>query len=401
MSYTITTAVRKIADMQKRIRAIPGGSSAGKTISILQVLIDKAQRDKKPTITSVVSESFPHLERGAMRDFLDILQSSHYFQDARWNKTLHTYTFETGSKLEFFSVDQPGKVRGPRRDRLFINEANNVPFETFEQLEIRTKEFIYLDWNPVGEFWYYTDVKDKRDDVEEITLTYLDNEGLEETIVKSLEMRKAREQWWKVYGLGQLGEVEGRVYTGWQIIDSVPHEARLERYGLDFGFSGDPAVIVAVYYHNGGIILDQRLYQLGMHNRDLANALKNLNHERVALTIADSAEPKSISEIQQYGVSIIPCEKGKDSKRYGIGVMQDQRISITKNSVEGIKEYRNYLWATDKEGRMTGETDGNDDFLDAARYAITSLIPVIQRKEFINNMPRFYQQQKRSLNKAR
>ena len=121
MSYSITTAVKKIAGMSKRLRVIPGGSSAGKTIGVLEVLIDLTQRDKKPKITSIVSESFPHLERGAMRDFLDIMQSHHYFVDTRWNKTLHTYTFETGSKIEFFSVDQPGKVRGPRRDRLFIN----------------------------------------------------------------------------------------------------------------------------------------------------------------------------------------------------------------------------------------------------------------------------------------
>lgn len=397
MPYSITTAVKKIASMEKRLRAIPGGSSAGKTIGILEVLIDLAQRDKKPTITSIVSESFPHLERGAIRDFLDILQQQGYYQDERWNKTQHTYTFETGSKIEFFSVDQPGKVRGPRRDRLFINEANNISFETFEQLEIRTKEFIYLDWNPSAEFWYYTDVK-KRDDVEELTLTYKDNEGLDEAIVKALEMRRDRENWWKVYGLGQLGEIEGRIYTGWQIIDSIPHEARLERYGLDFGFSQDPAVIVGIYFYNGGIILDQILYQKGLHNRDLANALKNL---KPALVIADSAEPKSIAEIQQYGINIIPCEKGKDSKKYGISVLQDQRVSITKRSVEGIKEYRNYLWATDKEGHLTGDTDGMDDFLDASRYGIMSLIPVLQRKEFISNLPRFYRESKRSINRAR
>src|SRR6185369_17115198 len=118
-----------------------------------------------PTITSVVSESFPHLKRGAIRDFLSILQTQHYFDDKRWNATDYTYTFETGSQIEFFSADQPGKVRGPRRDRLFINEANNIPFETFEQLEVRTKEFIILDWNPVSEFWYYTELKGKRDDL--------------------------------------------------------------------------------------------------------------------------------------------------------------------------------------------------------------------------------------------
>src|ERR1044071_6616943 len=153
MMYKITTATKKINSLKKRIRAIQGGTSASKTISILLLLIDKAQRDKRPTITSVVSESFPHLKRGVMRDFLNIMQTHGYFKDSAWNRSDFIYTFETGSQIEFFSVDQASKVRGPRRDRLFINEANNVPYEAFDQLEVRTKELIYLDWNPTTEFW--------------------------------------------------------------------------------------------------------------------------------------------------------------------------------------------------------------------------------------------------------
>lgn len=402
MNYAKTTALKKIANLSKRIRAIPGGSSAGKTVGIIQYLIVLSQTDKKPKITSIVSESFPHLERGAMRDFLDIMQSHNYFIDDRWNKTLHTYTFETGSKIEFFSVDQPGKVRGPRRDRLFINEANNISFETFEQLEIRTKDFIFLDWNPTSEFWYYTEIRGKRDDIEELTLTYKDNEALDEQIVRSLEMRKDRVNWWKVYGLGELGEVENRVFTGWQIIDQIPHEARLERHGLDFGYSPDPAAIVDIYYYNGGIILDQVLYQVGLKNRNLADALKNL---KPALTIADSAEPKSIAELQEFGISIIPCEKGKDSRKYGIKTMQDQQISVTKRSLDLIREYRNLLWLANKEGKVigheTGDTVGDDHCIDAARYGIMSLVPIIQRQEFNQNQPRFYQERKKLYNRAR
>jgi phage terminase large subunit len=229
MSYAITTATRKIAALTKRIRAVPGGTSAGKTIGIEQVLIDACQRDNPGDITSIVSESFPHLKRGAIRDFLSILQTQQYYDDRRWNKSDYVYTFETGAQLEFFSADQPSKVRGPRRKRLFINEANNVPFETFEQLEVRTTDEIYLDWNPTNEFWYYTDVKGKRDDVDELTLTYRDNEGLAPSIVTSIEQRKNRAGWWKVYGEGQLGEVEGKIYNNWQIIDDVPHVAPMDR----------------------------------------------------------------------------------------------------------------------------------------------------------------------------
>lgn len=371
--------------MSKRIRAVPGGTSASKTISILLYLIARAQLDDKPTVTSVVSESFPHLKRGAIRDFLLIMQEHKYFNDNNWNKTDYTYEFETGSKIEFFSVDQPGKVRGPRRDRLFMNEANNIPFETFEQLEVRTNEFIFIDWNPTNEFWYYTDLRGKRDDVEEVTLTYLDNEALQPEIVKAIESRRNRPNWWKVYGLGQLGDVEGRIYTGWNIIDEVPFEARLERYGLDFGWHPDPAALVAIYYYNGGYILDEVGYQLEWSNREIAETLRNLPK---AVVVADSAEPKSIAEVKMYGINIVPTPKGADSVRHGIKAVQDQKISLTKKSVNLIKEYRNYLWAVDKEGHIIPGTpdDCNDHALDAVRYAINSLVPVIRKKELLANI---------------
>lgn len=369
--FVITKALRKILPLKKRIRAIPGGTGASKTISIIQYLIDLAQRDKIPTLTSIVSESFPHLKRGAMRDFINILTQHNYFKENNWNRTDCVYTFETGSKMEFFSADQPDKVRGPRRQRLFINEANNVPFETFEQLEIRTDEFIFLDWNPSSEFWYYMELKNKRDDIDELTLTYKDNEALNSDIIKSIESRMGRRGWWQVYGLGQLGEVEGKIYKDWQIIDEIPHEARLERYGLDFGYSNDPTAIVAVYRHNGGFILDQILYQKEMSNKQIADTL--LNQDK-ALVVADSAEPKSIDEIFSYGINIIPSQKGKDSVAYGIHIVQDQRISMTKRSIDLIKEYRNYLWQTDKNGKILNEPErGFNHCMDSARYSITSI----------------------------
>jgi len=370
--YLQTTATDKIIAMSKRIRAVAGGTSASKTISILLYLIARAQSDKQPTLTSVVSESFPHLRRGAMRDFLNIMQEHGYFKDNLWSKTDYTYTFETGSKLEFFSADQPSKVRGPRRDRLFVNEGNNIPQEAFEQLLVRTKEFAYIDWNPVAEFFMYTDYIGKRDDVEFITLTYKDNEALAPEIVSEIEHRKSNKNWWRVYGEGQLGEVEGRIYTGWNIIDSIPHEARLIRRGLDFGYSVDPSVIVDVYEYNGGYIVDERLYQKGQSNKQLADFILNLEEART-LVIADSAEPKSIDELKLYGVNILPAEKGKDSVNYGIQMIQDKPMSITKNSINGIKEYRSYLWKTDRDGKNVGVPEGGlDHFLDAMRYAISS-----------------------------
>lgn len=374
--FTATTATHKLLKLRKRIKGIAGGTSAGKTISILQILIDYA--DSVPNqLVSVVSESFPHLRRGAMRDFLNIMQEHGYFEDDKWSKTDFTYTFDNGSKIEFFSADQPSKVRGPRRDVLFINEANNVPLETFDQLEVRTRKSIWLDWNPTNEFWWYTEVAPNREH-DFITLTYKDNEALSDEIVKSIETRKGNKNWWLVYGLGQLGEYEGQIYRDWQIIDSVPHEAKLVRYGLDFGYSVDPTAIVAIYYWNNGYIVDECLFQKGLTNKQIADHLNNLPQ---ALVIADSAEPKSIDEISSYGVRILPAIKGQGSVSMGIQWVQEQRISVTKKSTNVIKEYRNYLWKTDKDGKTIPVPDvGFDHSMDAIRYGFDSLKPPREKK---------------------
>jgi len=373
MTFSETTATRKILSLTKKIRAVAGGTSASKTISILLYLIARAQSDKTPTLTSVVSESIPHLKRGAIRDFKNILQGHHYWSDKNWNITDSIYTFETGSKIEFFSTDNGDKLRGSRRDRLFINEANNTTLDAFDQLEVRTKELVFLDWNPTNEFYFYTDILNKREDLDFITLTYKDNEALSPEIISSIEARKANKGWWKVYGLGELGEVEGKIYKDWNIINEIPHEARLERRGIDFGYSNDPTAIVDIYKYNGGFILDEITYQKGLSNKQIADIINNLPK---TLNIADSAEPKSIDEIHSYGVMIQPCVKGKDSVNQGIQYVQDQRISITKRSLNIIREYRNYLWQTDKNGKIINVPEpGFDHALDAVRYGMDSYRP--------------------------
>lgn len=383
--YYATTATRKIASLEKRIRGISGGTSASKTVSVIIYLIARAQADTVPTLTSIVSESFPHLKRGAMRDFLLIMQEHKYFDDKEWNRSDYTYTFSNGSKIEFFSADMPGKVRGPRRDRLFMNEANNIGngFEIFEQLEVRTKEFVIMDWNPTNEFWFYTEVLNKRDDVDFLTLTYLDNEALSKDIVQSIEQRKNRKGWWQVYGLGQLGEVDGKIYKGWDIVDEVDKHARLERIGVDFGYSNDPTAIVAVYYMNGGYILDEITFLKGLSNKQIADILGDL--ETRALVIADSAEPKSIDEIRSYGINISgavkKAEKTGAKKTYNewaIQIVQNQKISMTKRSVNIINEYRNFLWQTDKDGNIKkNPSEPEHQFshtMDAIKYAIVSIV---------------------------
>lgn len=370
--YQITKATKKIAKLNKRLRFIQGGTSASKTVSIVLYLINLAQSDKKPTLTSIMAESLPHLKRGAMRDFLLIMQEHKYYKDDRWNKSDFVYTFETGSKIEFFSIDQADKVRGARRDRGFLNEANNNSFAVFEQLEVRTKEFFICDWNPSSEFWFNDEIENKRTDYEHIVITYKDNEALSPEIIASIEQRMNRKGWWTVYGLGQLGEVEGKIYKDWELIDEIPHQARHDRRGLDFGYTNDPSALIDIYYYNGGYILDEVIYQTGMSNREIGNTMKETSN---VLCIADSAEPKSIDELKLMGLNVMSANKGQGSVNQGIQYVQDQRISVTKRSVNLIKEYRNYLWTIDKDGKVLNIPEGGlDHALDAVRYAITSLM---------------------------
>lgn len=354
-------------------------TSASKTISILVWLIDYCQvRHTRAKLCTVGSESYPHLEKGAMLDFENIMKDRGYWNEDRWNKTKHTYTFETGNKLEFSSFDTYGKAHGPRRDVLFINEANNVPYNIADQLITRTREIVWLDWNPSEEFWFYTEMLPNRTDIDFITLTYLDNEALDPVTVSEIESHKNNRAWWQVYGLGQLGEVETRIYRGWQVIDDIPHHARLYRRGLDFGYSSDPTAIVDIYEYNGGYILDEVCYQKGLSNKRIADILKDLEYPSTVVK-ADSAEPKSIDEIKSYGINILPAQKGPGSLSQGIQYVQDQKISVTKRSLNLLKEYRSYLWEVDKNGKiLTEPVDDFNHMMDAIRYGFDG-----SRKKFV------------------
>jgi phage terminase large subunit len=247
-----------------------------------------------------------------------------------------------------------------------------------------------VDFNPVMEFRAHTELD--KSQIDFILLTYKDNEGLSESIVKEIESRKGNKYFWTVYGEGQIGEVTGKIYQGWKLdLDEVPFEARLERYGLDFGYTNDPTSIVALYYYNGGYILDEVAYTKGLSNKQIADILLNLKR---ALIVADSAEPKSIDEIRSFGLNVVPCDKGKGSVRQRIQMAQDQQISVTKQSVNVIKEYRNYFWVIDKDGRVLNEPSPLfNHSMDAFSYALSSLVPSIRRKEYVDSYPlqNFYQ----------
>lgn len=375
-----TTATRKVFELTKRIRAVAGGTSASKTVSIMFWIIKYCQTQNNKLV-HVVSESYPHLEAGSMLDFQNIMKFHGYWNDARWNETKHQYTFETGTKVRFYSLDVSG-AHGPRRDVLFLNECNNQPMAVYDQLEPRTRETIWMDWNPSSEFWFYTSLlqnEELKSDLDFITLTYKDNEALDEATVRSIESRRGNKNWFRVYGLGLLGEVEGRVYTGWKMIDKIPHEARLMRYGLDFGYSKDPTAVVAIYYYNGGYIFDEVLYQTRLGYEQIAEVIKN--QEINAQVIADSADPRGIDAIYGYGVAILPTKKGKGSINAGIKWVQEQKISVTSRSVNIWSEQRKYMFISDDkaitETNPTGITTDPQDFdnhaMDAIRYGMDSL----------------------------
>lgn len=370
-NFTATTSLNKILALRKRIRAVAGGTAASKTISILMWIIDYCN-DRRQTnkLVTITSESYPHLQKGAMLDFQNIMKDRGYWRDDLWHDTKHIYSFETGNKLEFATFDTYSKAHGSRRDILFVNEGNNMPYNIVDQLMVRTREVVWLDWNPTNEFWFYNEILGRRDDVDFITLTYKDNEALDLTTIKEIESHKYNRAWWQVYGLGQLGDIEGRIYTGWTVLDNVPQEARLLKYGLDFGYSIDPTAVDAIYKWNDSLVIDEVIDQKGLSNRQIAEVLLNLERASV---IADSAEPKSIDEIKSYGVPIFPATKGPDSIRQGIQVVQDQKIFITKRSINTLKEYRNYLWKQDKNGDFTQEpSDIWNHHMDDIRYAISS-----------------------------
>ena len=372
--FTQTTAVKRLRKLDNRIKIVRGGSSAGKTIAILMILIDYAIKNYYKEI-SVVAESVPHLRRGALKDFLNILKVTNRYDDRKFNKSTLKYEFSTGSYIEFFSTDQPDRLRGARRTDLFINECNNVDFESYQQLAVRTSGNIWLDYNPSSLFWVDKELIGQ-EDTDFITLTYKDNDSLPETIVREIEKARVKAKtstywanWWKVYGLGEIGSLEGVCIPDWKSIDNIPEDARLLCAGLDFGYSLDPSALIYLYKWNEAYIFDEVLYRKGMHNREISHFLKDNN---ITTHIwADSAEPKSIAEIRAYGHKISGVTKGRDSVIYGINLINQNEIYVTSRSKNLIKELQGYVWAKDKEGNnIQKPTGAHPDCIDAARYAL-------------------------------
>lgn len=382
MKYHITSTLEKTQtlfyDDKYRIVVEQGGTSAGKTIATLWVLLDYAL-SHAGKVVSIVSDTFPNLRKGAMRDFLDICRETNILEVATWNKTESTLTLPNGTIIEFFSTDMLGAL-GARRDVLYVNEANRISWETFSQLEVRTREKIVIDFNPVNEFWVHTELlKAKRPDVAFIKVTYIDNEALDTATVNAIEMRRGdgNNNWWRVYGLGEVGSLEGNIYSGWIPNDHIDQSGKLIRYGLDFGFSNDETAMVAVYdmgeEKRNALGLVELVYQKGILGSQYAEILKSHNIEPAVLIVADGARPEIIAEIRQAGYRCVAANKDAGSVLRGIDRVSSKKIYYCGKNLE--QEYLTYAW---RKKRSTGETldepqDGNDHLMDALRYAIDDL----------------------------
>lgn len=358
-----------------------GGTRSGKTFSILQLLYLQAVKEEgrgdPPRVTSVVSESMPHLKRGAIRDFKTILQQEGTWNESRWSETDKAYRFNNGSIIEFFSVDNAGKVFGSARDRLFVNEAQHIDYETFRQLAVRTRERIAIDYNPTHEFWVNTEIEPRRNCVR-IHSTYRDNQYLTSEQVAEIEANRHVSNWWRVFGEGEVGSLDGLIYT-FDIVDAIPDDLGAkwqEVFGLDFGFTNDPTARVRVVAdpRRKEAYVEQCCYRTGMLNRDIVADMRRDVHQGVP-TYADCAEPKSIAEIAEAGFTVLPCDKSGGSKGdallFQLQWMQGWRLHFTKESVDLIHEGRNYCWKKDQNGTpMNQPIDKYNHALDALRYAL-------------------------------
>lgn len=361
-----------------------GGTRSGKTFANLQLLYAVGCRDKKPTITSVVSETIPHLKRGAIRDFQQILGPA--FDDKAWNKSDLIYTLPSGSIIEFFSADQPGKVHGPARDRLFMNEVQNISYDIARQLFVRTRGKILLDYNPTASFWA-NELIETRENCIRVHSTYLDNVDsvtgesfLTAEQLAEIESNRGDVNWWTVYGEGKVGTLEGVIYN-FEQVDELPQADGLrEVWGMDFGFTHDPTAIVRILADTGRKVayIDEITYQTGMMNAQIAQTLRAAGARPGVCIWADAADPKSIAEIgQASGLNVEACDKGapvRSAKRqFQIQWMQGWQLRPTKRSLNWIREARNYTWAKDRDGNFTGyPIEAWDHLMDATRYALYS-----------------------------
>jgi len=345
-----------------------GSTRSSKTYSLLQLLYTLADHSETPLTISVVSESMPHLKKGCIRDFREMLINEGKWNIKDWNATDKIYKVND-SIIEFFSVDNAAKVHGPSRDLLYINECINIDYEIYRQLAIRTTSNIFLDCNPSFEFWLDEKILSRGKEALLIHSTYKDNQYLSEVQIKEIESNRSDKDWWRVYGEGLTGMLQGMVVNNWDIVDELPATYKKRWLGIDFGFTNDPTAIVDMRLHDGELWIDELLYCKGFDNPMIAQVLESQGIPHDMPIVADSAEPKSIREIASAGWRVEPAQKGRDSVNTGISILNRYKKHVTRRSTNIIKEYRNYRWLTDDFGNPTNvPADRYNHAVDAQRY---------------------------------
>ena len=364
-----TVVLEKNLNATTRIVVNQGGTRSSKTYSLAQLIILKALQEQGKVYT-ICRKTLPALKGTAYRDFFSILEHHNLYNPDNHNKSELTYRLNK-NEIEFISVDMPQKIRGRKRNILWLNEANEFAFEDWIQLSLRTTENIYLDFNPSDPYsWIYDNVMN-RDDCTFIKSTYLDNPFLPEETIKEIErLKQLDSNYWKIYGLGDMAQPTETIFRQFEIANNIPNEAQLVAVGMDFGYSNDPTAIVEVFKLNDNLYINELLYSKGLTNQDIAQKLRDLEVTRQTEIIADSAEPKSIEELHRQNFNVKGAKKGADSINMGIDVLRRFKLHITKNSTNTLNEFKYYKWLTDKNGHIVNKpaTNQQDHLIDAVRY---------------------------------
>ena len=360
-----TNVFHKAYRSNTRLVCLQGGTRSSKTYSLCQLFIVKCLQETGKVFT-ICRKTLPALKGTAYRDVLEILKQLNLYTEANHNKSELSYTLN-GNLIEFISVDQPVKIRGRKRNYLWLNEANEFNYEDYQQLILRTTEQIYLDYNPSDPYsWIYEKVH-TRNDCTFIKSTYKANPFLDaDTIAEIERLKDIDPDYWRVYGLGEIGTVQTMIFRNFNLVDSV--QGKLVGYGLDFGFTNSPTALVEVRQLDDSLYIKELLYEKRLTNTDLGNKMKQLGISRQVEIVGDSAEPKSIEELYRQGFNIKPANKGAGI-HLGIDIMRRYKLNITKDSLNAIKEFRSYKWATDKNGDVLNTpVKVNDHLVDACRY---------------------------------
>ena len=364
---------KHLVNTDKKIIVEQGGTRSGKTYNILLYIIFKYCTTNQNKIITICRKTFPSLRSTVLRDFLTILRENDLYREEYHNKSNSEYNL-FGNLIEFTSLDQSQKIRGRKRDLLFINEGNELFWEDWQQLIFRTQEKIIIDFNPSDEYHWIYDKVITRDDCAFFKTTYLDNPFLEDTIRAEIERLKyTDDQYWQIYGLGERSASRSTIFR-YQECSSIPPTANLVAYGMDFGYTNDPSTLVSIYIKEHDLYVKEHLYRTQMTTADINNFLNKEQLERKPI-YADSAEPRLIDELRRMGHTIQPSLKGKDSVNAGIDLLKRYKIHILSTSENAISEFRNYKWQEDRTGKLINTPeDKHNHIIDPCRYATYSLL---------------------------